>query len=65
MNIDIKVTAKFVAKVIDEYCKTHVYDCAVDCPFDKIGVCTEQNSFNDIKGRMKRKQNESNSKRER
>lgn len=55
MNIDIKVTAELVANVIEEYCSTHI--CPTDCPFDAIGVCTEQNPFNCVKDKFEKGKN--------
>lgn len=45
MKIDINITPEFIVDAIEDYCSSHV--CPTDCVFDKIGVCTEQNPFND------------------
>ena len=50
MNIPINVTAEFLAEAIEEYCITSI--CPSGCPFDKIGVCTQENPFNTLKERI-------------
>lgn len=45
MKIDITPTPEMIVNLIDEYCSHHL--CPRDCVFDKIGLCTENDGFNE------------------
>lgn len=46
MKVDINTTPEFIVDAIKDYCE-HCFHCPDGCVFDKIGLCSERNAFND------------------
>lgn len=48
MQVKVEIDEQFIVEAIEDYCSKHCRSCPSECVFDKIGVCTEHNAFNDI-----------------